>query len=951
MVVRWHASTCTDPVVSVKDSEVSCQNCSATYLFNQRSVPQTTAAGPAIPQDRPLGRLRWPPSVPYTTDEDLDISHSTTATIPDTDKAPVSSEPTSENTGHSRIYRQLDVGQFRLICLYPAENHGDLIHLDLEQYNLDDCPEYEATSYAWGGEDGDSKPSGPIFIGNFYDVALQTKNCLSMLKYLRPTRGVRMVWIDAICIDQSNIREREVQVAEMQNIYRNASRVVVYLGPDTVLQPTQQHRRRSWLDESQAFEDNDDRTSKKLMDHRYFSRVWVIQELLLAKSLLIPLYSSEYYADSACIKRLSIDWNSTTAPWFEHIASGRIFSRNELHLLLDQTWSSEATDPRDKLFGILGLVDTAVCDQEPRSTADSCRNVDYSLLPDYTLSTREIFIGLVAYVMIILDQRHALGHAAGLKAAPGYPTWLPDMRDPFIWRSQIDAAQRDYDQLQDWYRVMGLCCQQVWSITSDFQGDFDWWRSKSTDNQYQLWNTTSFAELRAMMSLGNSTNESLSIHSSTAALSIKLIRIIQLSSRPRRIADFGSLRLFEFVMAKHSLLLCTDLIDLDLLLGDIPIWIFMRDTDGAIGPILFFLRESQQKVRGVAYELVCSCRCWNLLIFRRPQLPVSSDAAGADLPEGKGADGQSTGTLLNDNIQIKHAEDCFYDSRPILSLSNGWTMPLPYETLYSAASIIKLDSQLDEGLLGAIPDGNLRVKDILPLFQLLTDAPSLYKINYHQFGELYVSIMSQFSTIHCSTKSPCDIDYRRLGDENLANNIPQDTENIFFTFDAAMWAEYTRILSIGRRTRMYNFDVFVNQKVTKVIEVSAESSPECFTFEGHDIIYRKRVGEKPMRNWMGWSLLGAYGIEQKIYSSASVNDQATVYICIPVKRIATHMFLHHLRNRLCDLTKFRTFTGQDETTMALNFKEEYRNIFAHNWPDSLREEIGLIGEPCRVQIL
>jgi hypothetical protein len=95
-------------------------------------------------------------------------------------------------------YRPLDMGQFRLIYLNSTESRSNLIHLDLEQHDLDDCPEYEAISYAWAGEDDDGQCSGPTFIGDFNDVALQRKNCLSMLRYLRPSRGIRVVWIDTM---------------------------------------------------------------------------------------------------------------------------------------------------------------------------------------------------------------------------------------------------------------------------------------------------------------------------------------------------------------------------------------------------------------------------------------------------------------------------------------------------------------------------------------------------------------------------------------------------------------------------------------------------------------------------------------------------------------------------------------------------------------------------------
>ena len=87
---------------------------------------------------------------------------------------------------------------------------------------------------------------------------------------------------------------------------------------------------RNLLNESE----NDTQDINGLLNRRYFSRVWVIQELVLAKSLVIPLYETDYHADSTCIERLNIDWNDTKASWFQHGAGGRVFLRDQLEELL-----------------------------------------------------------------------------------------------------------------------------------------------------------------------------------------------------------------------------------------------------------------------------------------------------------------------------------------------------------------------------------------------------------------------------------------------------------------------------------------------------------------------------------------------------------------------------------------------------------------------------------------
>ena len=59
-----------------------------------------------------------------------------------------------------------------------------------------------------------------------------TRNLAEALQYLRYENRPCVLWIDAICVDQNNIPERGHQVVRMAAIYPQASRVVVWLGPE-----------------------------------------------------------------------------------------------------------------------------------------------------------------------------------------------------------------------------------------------------------------------------------------------------------------------------------------------------------------------------------------------------------------------------------------------------------------------------------------------------------------------------------------------------------------------------------------------------------------------------------------------------------------------------------------------------------------------------------------------
>ncbi|KAI2641412.1 heterokaryon incompatibility protein-domain-containing protein [Hypomontagnella submonticulosa] len=128
----------------------------------------------------------------------------------------------------SLIYQPLDgLMPVRLLRLYPGKPGDDLI-TELFPTNLEDADsKYEATSYTWGS------PLDPQRMNcNDFSVTIQ-KNAFEMLNALRMPDQVRTIWIDAICIDQSNVEERTSQVCIMHHIYRRAKSVLVWLGkPD-----------------------------------------------------------------------------------------------------------------------------------------------------------------------------------------------------------------------------------------------------------------------------------------------------------------------------------------------------------------------------------------------------------------------------------------------------------------------------------------------------------------------------------------------------------------------------------------------------------------------------------------------------------------------------------------------------------------------------------------------
>ncbi|OJD36684.1 ankyrin and het domain-containing protein [Diplodia corticola] len=107
-----------------------------------------------------------------------------------------------------------------------------IISCTLRTASLEDEPEYSALSYVWG----DPNTTRPILIdGKAFHVTVNLEVALRQLaEELRQRRhNPTWLWVDAICINQHDTTERTHQVCQMDQIYRRASRVVVWLGPST----------------------------------------------------------------------------------------------------------------------------------------------------------------------------------------------------------------------------------------------------------------------------------------------------------------------------------------------------------------------------------------------------------------------------------------------------------------------------------------------------------------------------------------------------------------------------------------------------------------------------------------------------------------------------------------------------------------------------------------------
>ncbi|KAI0095420.1 heterokaryon incompatibility protein-domain-containing protein [Hypoxylon sp. NC0597] len=324
------------------------------------------------------------------------------------------------------FYRHLDESssEIRLLSLDPGAP-SDPVSCSLIYSRLGDHPpvQYESLSYCWGnaGEKGEITVK---VLDDCVDLTYTmpvTLSLLSALQAIRPLSGpARVLWVDAICINQTDFDERSSQVAMMRSIYRQAQRVVVWLGEGNdnsqrtirLINAISDRYKKSG---SSVGSDKDNLTllhdpllndwnrvhsfidDFPLFTFPWFRRTWVVQEIFNARDSIFYCGSDIVEWESLlrvnkCIPLRGLTMKSVTRalmpPFFDKLFSSKIteekgtLSTNlEILDVLVQGLELDATDPRDKLFAMLQFgYDTGNFDSLPSN-----------IMPNYNRPTREVF--------------------------------------------------------------------------------------------------------------------------------------------------------------------------------------------------------------------------------------------------------------------------------------------------------------------------------------------------------------------------------------------------------------------------------------------------------------------------------------------------------------------------------------------------------------------------------
>ena len=115
----------------------------------------------------------------------------------------------------------------RLLYLYPGREN-EPIEGTLSVVGLDQAGDFEALSYVWGD------PSNPHHVTLDKTDFSVTANLYTALQFLRKPDAARTLWIDALCINQECVPEREYQVGLVRSIFSGAEIVLAWLGHPSV---------------------------------------------------------------------------------------------------------------------------------------------------------------------------------------------------------------------------------------------------------------------------------------------------------------------------------------------------------------------------------------------------------------------------------------------------------------------------------------------------------------------------------------------------------------------------------------------------------------------------------------------------------------------------------------------------------------------------------------------
>ncbi|KAF5563133.1 ACB 4-hydroxyacetophenone monooxygenase [Fusarium phyllophilum] len=293
----------------------------------------------------------------------------------------------------------------RLLRLLPHQDEHEPIQCQLFNCALGNSGStrpYEALSYVWGSDHG----SQSISIDRCYLHV--GRNLFDALLHLRDPSIERILWIDAVCINQEDKTEKGHQVQSMAKIYAKATRVIVWLGKATsdIDQAFDLIRIAGFTAKQPTITTRNKYAILRVLMAPWFRRIWVLQEVAAARHILVQCGHAEIdgyaffaglgvfelpHEDYAGLRLLvlSVAYLAKGAAFRSRCATrqaGR-FSLNicPLAQLVDMFHGRLASDRRDKIYALLGM-----CSDDPSISG---------LLVNYDIACATVFQRLVSFIL------------------------------------------------------------------------------------------------------------------------------------------------------------------------------------------------------------------------------------------------------------------------------------------------------------------------------------------------------------------------------------------------------------------------------------------------------------------------------------------------------------------------------------------------------------------------
>jgi hypothetical protein len=353
----------------------------------------------------------------------------------------------------------------RILILYPADNTWSSLECDIitnDRLRIVQGPDiktFDAVSYVWGT----GMHSIPLYCRSEGTYLYISAVVDEMLRSLRKSGKQRRLWVDALCLNQKDNHEKSIQVQQMGQIYHMADKVHIWLGAAVAttplafaflrtlvvrFEPTPSQARDPTTEEildtfEQTFKRRNVQPVLDLLEKSWFTRRWTLQEGFLGREAIVRCGSSK------------ISW-----PWFTaglrliHKRSqelqgiqdshSALYALNVLKMLqkpedlLSLLWTfhmSECSDPRDRIYSLLGLAQkmnkVAPVTEVGGSTLQGHSNSNNGVpVPDYSLNAEAVYRGFAGHCISTDRFLELLLHIdafGGLSEVnPNWPSWVPN---------------------------------------------------------------------------------------------------------------------------------------------------------------------------------------------------------------------------------------------------------------------------------------------------------------------------------------------------------------------------------------------------------------------------------------------------------------------------------------------------------------------------------------------